>query len=167
VLSATAVAYATEQLTDELWDELAPLLEAHWHEIAHYDDIPMRPDKEKYAKIQSGGTLRVYTARTTVPARDRGRLIGYMAVFVNRSLHYADHVFATQDVLFVDPLHRGSRTGVGMIQFAHDELRSEGVTAIYQHTKAKASVNIAPVLTRLLGYELVDQVLACRLDRSE
>ncbi len=167
MLAATAVSYSVEQLTDGLWDELAPLLEAHWHEIAHYDDIALKPDRAKYDQIQAGGTMRIYTARTTVPAKDRGRLIGYMACFVNRSLHYADHTFATQDVLFVDPLHRGSRAGVGLILYAHELLRAEGVTAIYQHTKAKASVNIAPILTRLLGYEVVDQVLAYRLDRSE
>ncbi len=166
MLAATAVAYATEQLTDGLWDELAPLLEAHWHEIAHYDDIVLRPDREMYAKIQAAGGLRIYTARTAAPSQDRGRLIGYLCCFVNRSLHYADHLFANQDVLFIDPLHRGSRAGVGLIQFAHEQLRTEGVSVIFQHVKAKADINIGPVLVRLLKYSLVDEVYAFRLDQE-
>ncbi|MES2531935.1 MAG: GNAT family N-acetyltransferase [Pseudomonadota bacterium] len=166
MLAALAVDYATERLDDALWSEVAPLLESHWHEVAHYDDLPLDPDRDRYATIDANGGLRVFTARLAVPAPDRGRLIGYLALFVVPSLHYRSSIFALQDVLYVDPLHRGSRAGIGLIRHAHNKLRAEGVTVIFQHVKARRDLNIGPVLQRLLGYELVDEVYACRLDKE-
>jgi len=167
VLAATSVQYAIEHLSDGLWQELHPLLEAHWHEVAHYDDIALNPHLDAYERIEKSGCLRIYTARAAAPAPDRGRLIGYLAVFVQPSLHYADRMFANQDVLFVDPLHRGSRCGVDLIRFAHDKLKAEGVSVLFQHVKARSDLNVGPMLERLLGYELVDQIYAVRLDREK
>lgn len=164
MLATTNVDYAIEHLSEALWEEVQPLLESHWHEVAHYADIPLKPNRDLYQRIDQTGGLRVYTARTAVPAGDRGRLIGYLAVFVSHSLHYADHLMANQDVLFVDPLHRGSRCGVDLIRFAHERLREEGVSVLFQHVKHRSDINIGPMLTRLLGYEHVDDILAVRLD---
>ncbi len=167
MLASIAVAYAVETLSDGLWSELQPLLEAHWHEVAHYDDLPLNPHVDGYERVAAMNALRIYTARTTAPEKDRGRLIGYLAVFIQPSMHYSDHLFASQDVLFVDPLHRGSRCGVELIRFAHEKLREEKVTVLFQHVKHRSDLNIGPVLTRLLGYEHVDDIYAVRLDREK
>ncbi len=161
MLAATSVDYAVEHLSDALWSELSPLLEAHWHEVAHYDDIPLAPDVDMYAKVEASGGLRVYTARRL------GRLVGYLAVFVSPSLHYATTKMANQDVLFVDPAFRGSRCGVDLIRFAHGKLRDEGVVVLFQHIKHRSDINVGPMLVRLLGYEHVDEIYAVRLDRGE
>ncbi len=166
MLSTLAVDYATERLDAALWDEVSPLLESHWHEVAHYDDIPLDPDRERYAQISETNGLRVYTARKAIPAPDRGILIGYLAVFVAPSLHYRSATYAVQDVLYVDPLHRGTRAGIGLIRYAQDCLRAEGVTAIFQHVKARKELNIGPVLERILHYELIDEVWGLRLDKG-
>lgn len=160
MLAATAVSYATESLTDALWAELAPLLQQHADEIAHFRDLPLAPDFATYARIQANGGLRCYTARLN------GQLIGYLAIFVSRSLHYSASIFANSDVLYIDPAHRGSRAGVGLITYCHDQLRAEGVTVLTQHVKARKDINVGPMLERLLGYEKVDELYAIRLDRE-
>lgn len=158
----SAVRYATEPLTDQLWDELLPLLVEHYREIAHWHDIPLEPNRAAYEQINAAGMLRAFTARD-----ESGALIGYLCVLVSRSLHYASQIFANQDVLYVAKQHRGTGAGVGLIAYAHRELRErDRVNVILQHTKHRADINIGPMLIRRFGYEHVDDVLACRLDRA-
>lgn len=162
MLTAKAVAYARESLTQELWDEILPLLHAHYHEVAHFKDMELNPHLSKYEQIQANDGLRIYTARLADNV-----LVGYMVAFVARSLHYADHIFANQDILFVAKEHRGSRIGVDLIKYAHSRLRADdNVSTLYQHCKAKSELNIGPMLERLLHYELVDLIYAIRLDQE-
>lgn len=151
--------YASEELTDALWDELQPLLQKHYHEIAHYSDIPLEPDRESYARLVGLGMFRVYTARVG------GALVGYLAVIVSRSMHYKSALYANQDVLYVDPRYRGSRVGVRLIQYAHRALAADGVTVFFQHVKHREDLNIGPLLKRL-GYEPIDDIWGIRLDRK-
>lgn len=151
------VTYQTEPLSDSLWSELLPLLDAHWREVAHWRDLPLNPNREAYAKIEAAGMLRAYTARAD------GRLIGYIACVIAPSLHYAPHLFANQDVLYVDPAYRGFHFGAALIRFCHARLRDEGVTLLVQHGKHRSDLNIGPLLHRL-GYEHVDDLWCIRLD---
>lgn len=160
MLTAQAIRYAREQLDPILWEELTPLLEAHYDEIAHFKDIPLEPDRGAYERIEATGGLRIYTARL-----GNGALIGYMVCFVSQSLHYRSKKFANQDILFVAKGYRGSRIGVDLIRFAHTRLRSDDcVDVVFQHTKHKSALNIGPMLERFLGYEHVDDIWARRLD---
>ena len=54
-----------------LFEEMMPLLTAHYKEIAQYLDIPLNPNFEKYALMELAGTLRIYTARA-----ENGLLVG-------------------------------------------------------------------------------------------
>lgn len=159
MLTATRAYFAAERLTDTLWAELIPLLIAHYHEVAHFKDIALAPDRAGYQRIWDAGMLRIYTARKDA------RLIGYMVGFITPSLHYCPKVFFNQDILFVAKQWRGSRIGVDLIGFAHQRMRDEdGVDVCFQHTKSKPELNIGPMLCRLLGYEEVDIIYAKRLD---
>lgn len=146
--------YQAERVSN-LWEEAAPLLQAHWREIAHYQDIELKPDVETYARLQAAGQLRCYTAR------DSGRLIGYVVFFVRPNLHYSASLQAHQDVLFVALHYRKGMVGVRLIKFAEERLRAEGVQVIYHH--AKRTNKVGGLLERL-GYELVDEIYAKRLD---
>lgn len=64
-----SVTFAREPLTDALWDEAYPLLEAHWREVAHFQDIPLEPDVARYRANEQAGVIRFYTARE-VPTGD-------------------------------------------------------------------------------------------------
>lgn len=161
MLTASTLTYQQEILDDALWYEVQPLLFEHYDEIAHYKDIPLDPDHEGYVHIQAVGMLRIYTART-----DTDKLIGYLAVFVTPNLHYRSVKSANQDVLFLHKSHRGSRAGIELIRFAHRSLKAEGVCVLMQHVKARADLNIGPMLGRLLGYERIDEVWGVRLDRE-
>lgn len=148
--------FAQERMAD-LWPELAPLLEKHWREVAHYPDIALEPDYLGYDAMETAGAVRAYTAR------HYGRLIGYVIYFVRANLHYRSSFQAWQDVLFVDPAHRG-RIGMKLLRWSHDRLRDDGVQVVYQHVKAKPTLDFGPALERM-GYELVDKIYAKRLDQ--
>lgn len=153
--------YARETIADVL-AEIKPLLEAHYREIAHFQDIALKPDYPRYAQAEERGTLRIFTARTSVPgamAWHHKALIGYAIYFVTPSLHYSDSVQAHQDILFVHSDFRRSTVGLRLIRHADEALAGEGVQIIYQHSKAAHS--IGPVLERQ-GYELVDEIYAKR-----
>ena len=75
--------------------EIEPLLEEHWKEIAlNKDIIKLNPDWEGYARLDAINSLRIYTARKD------DKLVGYFVVIVNKSLHYRDHLFANNDIIF-------------------------------------------------------------------
>mgnify|MGYP001607900475 CR=1 FL=1 len=145
--------YQQEAVADVL-DEIRPLLDMHWREVSHYQDIQLRPDWDFYCTAQG---IRLYTAR------DEGRLIGYCVFFVSHNKHYMDSMQAVQDILFVHPEYRGSRAGYRLIKFCDEQLRQEGCQVVYQHMKAAQS--FGPLLEHA-GYELVDLIYAKRLDKE-
>lgn len=151
--------FGIETLTQVRASGIEELLRRHWHEVAHFPDIPLDPDWEAYEGVEAVGRLRIFTVRI------EGELVGYVAYFINRNPHYKSSLQAVQDVLFLAPEHRGSRIGYQLILFADTHLEAEGVQAVYQHSKAKKELDLGPLL-RSQGYELVDTLWAKRLDRA-
>lgn len=144
--------FARERFQDTI-DEAMPLVTAHYDEIAHFKDIPLDPDHVMYAALEDAGVLRVFTART-----DEDQLIGYAVFFVRPNIHYKTSLQAAQDVIFIHPNHRG--TGGKFILWCDEELRKEGVQAVYHHVKA--AHNFGPMLERF-GYQLIDLIYGRRL----
>lgn len=150
--------YFQQELFVDCYHEAAPLLEAHWREIAHYQDIMLEPDEHRYIDLEISGKLRIYTARVA------GELVGYAAFFVAPNMHYKSSVQAVQDVIFLAPRHRNSRIGLKLLSFSEDRLRAEGVQAVHHHVKTAH-----PALGRILGrmgYKPVDVIYSKRLDRK-
>lgn len=145
---------ARERLQD-WFDEGMPLFEKHYKEVSHYQDIPLDINREQYFAIENAGVVRTYTAR------EDGKLIGYAIYFLKPNIRYQTSLQAVQDVLFVDPDHRG--IGRRLIKYADDQLKLEGVQVVYHHVKNKPELNFGPLLERM-GYELVDLIYAKRLD---
>jgi GNAT superfamily N-acetyltransferase len=131
---------------------MRPLLEAHYHEIAHYQDIPLQPDWEFYRRSP---IVRVFTARAD------GVLIGYGVFFISKNKHYMSSLQAVQDILFVSPEYRGRMVGPRLIAFCEECMKEEGVQCIYQHTKR--AHNFGPLLGSM-GYEEIETIWAKRLD---
>lgn len=136
-----------------VFSEGSALLEKHFKEVAHYQDIPLNPDKETYFRCEDADTLRVFTAR------EIGDLIGYAIFFIKHNMHYKDSKQAVQDVIFIHPEKRG--LGLSFINYCDDELREIGVQAVYHHVKR--AHNWGPAIEKI-GYELVDLIYAKRLD---
>lgn len=139
---------------EQCYEEALPLLQNHYHEIAHYQDIEFDPDIDKYKAIEGLGILHIFTARK------EGRLVGYAVFIVQYNMHYKQSLQALQDVLFVDPMYRGF--GKRFIEYCDIELKKLGVQCTVHHTKA--AHNFGPMLNRI-GYELVDHIYVKRLDR--
>lgn len=140
--------YQVERFEDVI-EEMIPLLELHWEEIAHHKDkIKLNPDYALYQAMQDAGILHMVTARD-----DKRKLIGYFVSIVSPNLHYMDHIFATNDILYIDKEYRGKMVGIKLFKFAEEELKKLGVDVIVLHSKVHADFK---VLVERIGYTHVE-----------
>lgn len=139
-----------QELLKDARTDAEELIEAHWREIAlNRDKIKLNPDWDAYEDLERAGKLRIFTAR------DSGELIGYFVVLVGRHLHYRDHIFASNDILFLAKDHRRGHTGKNLIQFAEKCLREDGVSVLTINTKIHKPFD---VLMRYLGFRCVERL---------
>ena len=130
--------------------EIEPLIKQHYDEIAlNKDIINLNPDWEGYARLDSINALRIYTARKD------DELMGYFVVIVSKSLHYRDHLFANNDIIFLTKPARKGLTGVKLIKYAIDSLAAEGITKLHINTKAHQPFDA--ILERL-NFEEIERV---------
>lgn len=137
-------------------DEMMPLLEAHYLEIAYYQDIKLSVDRVKYSFLTEKGNYALFTARDPKTKE----LVGYQGFIIGMNIHYKDSVQATEDVLFVSKERRGF--GRKFIRWADDRLREKRVQAVFRHVKR--AHNHGPLLERD-GYENIDLIFGKRLDK--
>ena len=149
--------YQRESFNDSLRHEIRWLLQDHWREVGHYQDIPLCPDWTHYENAHRAGILYIFTARDSAT----WNLVGYAVFFVRPNPHYKTSWQAAQDILFIHPDYRGQ--GGRFIAWCDAQLAAELVQAVYHHVKV--AHNFGPLLERM-GYELVDLVYARRLDRG-
>lgn len=145
--------FQRETVTDELIEQLKPLLLAHFDEVEHYKDIPLDPNYAAYKALDQAGVVRLFTYRI------EQQLVGYSIMFVMPAYHYKQSIQATHDSLFIVKAHRG--VGEKFIQFCDSELQSEGVQVVYQ--SLKLTHNFGHMLERI-GYQHVDNVYYRRLN---
>lgn len=153
----------------ELLDEARPLFEAHYNEIAHYQDIALDINEAAYCQLEEAGLLRCFTARYN------GELVGYCVFIVRPNLRYSQSLQASQDILYLDKSRRGALYGKRLLEYCEDRLRAEGVQVVYQHSKADAQIREAigeighrtdvGRIFEKLGYDLIDLIHGKRLDQ--
>lgn len=148
--------FAQERLTEALIQELMPLAQKHYREIARYQDIELKPDWAKYLFIDTQGSLAVFTYRDS----NTQELHGYAFFIVAKNLHYSDSIQAAQDVIFIHPDHRGY--GRLFIRYCDQRLTAMKVQVVTQHVKVYQ--NWGKLLERM-GYEAVDVIYSKRLDK--
>jgi GNAT superfamily N-acetyltransferase len=130
--------------------ECQSLIELHWEDIAiNKDTIKLNPDWEAYHTLEDLGKLKIFTARSC------GELVGYFVVVSNRSIHYKDHICATNDVIYLHKDHRKGFAGIRLIKFAEKCLREDGVSVLTINTKVHQPFD--KVLDRL-GFNLIERV---------
>ena len=121
----------------ECKDDAKDLLSLHWDQIAlNKDRIKLNPDWDTYQVLENKGALKIYTAR------EGALLVGYFVVVVSRSLHYKDHLFAANDILFLHPDHRKGLVGGKLIKFAEKRLKADGVSVLSINTKVHKPFDI-------------------------
>ena len=130
--------------------EAEPLLKQHYDEIAlNKDIIKLNPDWEGYARLDAVNALRIYTARKD------DKLVGYFVVIVSKSLHYRDHLFANNDIIFLTKPARRGLAGMKLIKYAIKSLAAEGITKLHINTKAHQPFDA--ILERL-NFEEIERV---------
>ncbi len=123
------ITYQQESLVTVKAD-IIPLLEKHWEEVAlNKEKIKLNPDWDAYANLEDAGVLKIFTAR------EAGKLVGYFVVFVKSHIHYKDHLFCYNDVIFVDEEYRKGFTSPRLIKFAEKCLKADGVEVMIVNTK--------------------------------
>jgi GNAT superfamily N-acetyltransferase len=126
------------------------LLCLHWEEIAlNKDVIKLDPDWDAYASLEIDGKLKIFTAR------DNGKLVGYFVVIVGYNLHYKQHLFAANDIIYLHKDYRKGFAGINLIKFAESALKDDGVSVLAINTKVHQPFD--PVLKRL-GFSLAERV---------
>ncbi len=139
-----------EETVEEIIPDIKPLLEDHWEEVAiNQDKIKLNPDFEAYKALGSSGKAKFYSARVD------GELVGYFVVIVNKHIHYSDHIFAYNDVIYIKDELRDSGVGKRLIQFAEDMLKQDGVSVLVINTKVHQPFD---GLMRHIGYTLAERV---------
>lgn len=131
-------------------EDIKPLLKEHWRLVAlNQGKIKLNPNWKEYAKLDAAGILNIFTAR------DDGELVGYFVLVINKSIHYQDHYFAVNDVVFVLPDSRAGATGYKLIKFAEDYCRDIGVSLIMINTKVHIPFD---KLMIGMGFDLIERV---------
>jgi GNAT superfamily N-acetyltransferase len=130
--------------------DIEPLLEEHWELVAlNQGKIKLNPDYEEYARLDAAGVLKCFTARKD------GALVGYFILLVSKSIHYSDHLFAVNDVIFVKPDSRAGATGYKLIKYAEDYCKDMGVSVLTLNTKVHLPFD---KLMLHMGFDLIERI---------
>lgn len=152
----TAAVFAIEPFKG-LIDEVKPLVERHWKELALYqDDVLLDPDYATYEAANEAGMSLAFTARID------GELIGYALYWVRPHMHYKTTLCAVSDLFWIAPEHRNFGVGSGMFAFIEDELKRRGVKIV--HTTFKTAHPAAGKLLEMRGHTLVEYAYSKKLD---
>lgn len=141
-------------------EEIHPLHVAQYDETETYRaGIPLNMNYERLIDLERAGRLMQFTARV----KATGELIGSMRIFLGSDIHtqtlYA-HVpgleklvpgdtFATDDVFYITPVHRGGFLAIKLWKYAEQCGLKAGARALFFDSKL---VNKADKLAEYLGY---------------
>jgi GNAT superfamily N-acetyltransferase len=132
-----------------VYDELLPLLKAHYGEISTHKDhgVPLEPMVDVYRARETDGTLMM------VIGRERGEIVAYFVCFVAPGLHYRSCLTCSPDIFFVESSRRTGTAGVRMFRFVEAELRRRGVKRWAVGSKV---AHDASALFRFLDFQPVE-----------
>lgn len=142
------ITFQRERVQDAI-DEAAPLLEKHWEEIAwtqHLSGVDI--NRAFYKLLEDQGGI------VCVTVREDGKLIGYAVYFLRFHPHYQRVKWAVSDIYWLDPEHRGRRTGARLFHAVELELRKEGVQVM--HTTGKTAHPQAKRLLEAMGHHDIE-----------
>jgi GNAT superfamily N-acetyltransferase len=152
------IRFAVEQLSQNLIPG--------WMLLDHYDEnAPIKRvfkqdlDWSKYMEAQDKGEFFLVTARIGL-----GKMVGYMAMFLQPHLHYKQTKVARDDAHYLMPEYRGQGAGKAMIAFAEKMAAERGASVFSMRCKAAQSHGH---IFESLGYKLTDLVYLKELNHEE
>ena len=144
-----------EETFDQVIDEIKPLLEDHWEEIAlHKDTIKLNPDYGRYEQMFKSGSMRIVTAR------DDGKLVGYCIMMLYHHIHYKDQFMAMDDIFFIDKDYRKGLTGVKLFIKTEEIMKKYGVTKLSLNVKVHQDVG---AIFERLGYKETERMFTKKI----
>lgn len=144
-----------QEFLDQVKDDILVLIDLHYKEIAlNQSKVKLNPDWDIYRALENEGKLRIFTAR------DNDTLVGYFVVVVGVNMHYKDHTFACNDIIYLHKDYRKGFAGIKLIKFAKKCLTEDGVSVLTINTKVHQPFD--RVLERL-GFNLIERVYSSYL----
>ena len=135
---------------DEVIDEMRPLWDLHWNEIAlDKNRVPLNPDVQSFRLMEEMNGLHIATVR------DEKKLVGYHVTVLRTHLHYRHSLTAYVDMYFLHPDYRQGMAGIKMFKFVEDQFKKLGVERIYQSTKKHKDLGR---LFERLGYKVTERI---------
>lgn len=144
---------------DSVRSEIQTLLEMHWREIAVWQDIPLAPNWEMYYILEKSGNLVVYTVRDD---NNSNKLVGYAVFFLRGHIHYKDHIWGLNDIVWVHPDYRDGRIGRKLVDFWEKDLQSRGVHVA--HVNVKVAHPALGLVLKWSKYKMVESGFEKRLN---
>ena len=118
------------ELIKDIVEEMKPLLEKHYEEVHLFPDkIPFNPDYDKYFELEKMGLTHTLTVR-----HDK-KLVGYIVAFLYPNLHYKDHMYAINDVIYLDEKYRHTDVAEEMLRYAESYYKGLGASVMTFHMK--------------------------------
>jgi len=144
-----------QEFLEQVEKDILVLIDLHYKEIAlNQSKVKLNPDWDIYAALEAEGKLKIFTAR------DAGVLVGYFVVVVGVNMHYKDHLFACNDIIYLHKDYRRGFAGVKLIKFAKACLTEDGVSVLTINTKVHQPFD---KLLGRLGFNLIERVYSSYL----
>ena len=134
-------------ITDELIEELHPLLLLHNEEVRDMDIVDY--NLNWYRQLQHGGRYELYVARK------EGKLIGYAGYHIATSPHHKSTMYAVCDLIYIIKKQRGKRGLVSLLDFAEADFKNKSIK--YTSMSVRPHHDFGPILERR-GYNMKEIV---------
>lgn len=139
-----------EETFEQVIEDIKPLLEDHWEEIAlHKDSIKLNPNYARYEELFKSGNMKIVTAR------DNEKLVGYCIMLLYYHIHYKDSFMAMDDIFFIAKEYRKGLTGVKLFIKTEEIMKQYGVTKLSMNVKVHNDVGS---IFERLGYKETERM---------
>jgi len=133
-------------------EEAADLLHTHWKELAvNQDKIFLKPNVDAYVTYQNMGLLNNIVVRN-----QEDKIVGYSVLMIQPHIHYCDSIYASVDVIYVDPNYRNGSLGARLLFETEKLAVDKGADVIVHHAKPNVPMIIKPL--EKLGYSLYEHI---------
>jgi len=144
-----------QEFLSQVENDILVLIDLHYKEIAlNKNKVKLNPDWDVYRDLEDQGKLKIFTAR------DDTTLVGYFVVVVGTNMHYKDHTFACNDIIYLHKDYRKGFAGIKLIKFAKKCLTDDGVSILTINTKVHQPFDR---LLERLGFNLIERVYSSYL----